>query len=909
MRTSYHTLSAVETIQRLETDREQGLSSEEARARLARDGFNELEPPKRTPLWKTFVMQFNDFMIWVLLAAVAISLFEGQVVEGIAIVSILLINALLGVFQEYRAEQALEALKEMSAPTAMVQRGGDIVSIPAKELVVGDVVLLESGNKIPADGRLIQAGALRCEEAALTGESKPSRKSVDMVADENSSLGDRENMVFSGTSVAVGHGQFVVTGTGTGTEMGHIARLIAETEENDTPLQVELERVGKRIAIMILAIAAMVFVVDLLQGEGLSESLLVAIALAVAAIPEGLPAIVTIALSLGVRQMAQSNAIVKKLHAVETLGSTSFICSDKTGTLTQNVMTVREILVGVKSATVEPDTGVAVAGDPINQSDEALLFDIALSCNDARYDAHGDLIGDPTETALTAAAKICHPAQVVRDRIGEVPFSSDRKRMSTIHTRSEGDRHVYTKGGVDVVLALCDQALIDGSVVALTPALQAQIMEANERLASLGSRTLAFAYRALGANEALEGDHIERGLTYVGVMAMLDPPRPEVTDSIAQCHSAGITVAMITGDHALTARAIAAEVGLPTDTPVVTGSELEALSDDELLEIAQHTYIYARVNPEHKIRIVRALKRHGHIVAMTGDGVNDAPALKAADIGVAMGMVGTDVSREAADMVLADDNFATIVKAVKQGRVVFDNLRKSILFLMSCNMSEVLIVFITALLPITSLLPQSEAAGLKGPALLALQLLWINLVTDSLPALALGIDPGSDRVMQRSPRDPKESILAARTLMQTFWQGLFITIGALVMYYGSALGWFGPTDPAHSQTMLLTVVVLSQLLHAFSFRSSTKSIFSLETLKNKWLIMAAVGSMALHMLIIYVPPLQTVFSTASLDGRDWIEVMLATLIPLILNDIYKLVVSKKRAAQRSSEQALSHALA
>jgi len=893
MPTPSYMLSAEDTINQFKTDFARGLSDSEVLTRRNEYGLNELEPPKTTPLWRTFLEQFNDFMIWILMGAVVISLYEGQIPEGIAIIVVLTINAMLGTFQEYRAGQALEALKEMSAPTAMVVRDGDTISIPAKELVPGDIVLLESGNTIPADGRLIEVGALRTEEAALTGESKPSRKDVNLVAEENSPLGDRANMVFSGTTVAVGRGRYVVTGTGTATEMGNIARLIADAEEGRTPLQVELAKVSKRITLMVLLVAVMVFGVDLFQGNPISVSLLVAISLAVAAIPEGLPAVVTITLSLGVKKMAQENAIVKKLHAVETLGSTSFICSDKTGTLTQNVMTVREILIGIKEAIVDPEKGVVGTDEGISKDDEARLFDIALSANDASYDAHDKLIGDPTETALVAAAHTRLATHEARTRIGEIPFDSDRKRMSTIHEDANGVREVYTKGGVDVVLALCDRALIDGSIVPMTDRLMEQILKANENFAASGNRTLAFAYRPFNHDEALEGDHIERGLVYVGIMAMLDPPRPEVVGSIAECHNAGIAVAMITGDHALTAKAIAAEVGLPTDTPVITGPDLERMTDDELYEIVQDTHIYARVNPEHKIRIVQALKRHGHIVAMTGDGVNDAPALKSADIGVAMGVVGTDVSREAADMILADDNFATIVKAVEQGRIVFDNLRKSILFLLSCNMSLVLIVFIIALFPAASLLPESQRLILAGPALLALQLLWINMVTDSLPALALGVDPGSDRVMSRKPRDPKESILNGRSMLQVAVQGMIIAAAALVMYYGSILGWFGPFDPSHAQTMLFTVAVLAQLLHAFSFRSATKSIFSLETLKNKWLIMATVGAFILHLGVIYLPFLQDIFHTVALNGRDWVEVLLAALVPLILIDAYKLLTRPK----------------
>ena len=902
MDTPFYTLSVADTVARLETDPTSGLTSAEAHARLAQYGPNELEHAQKTPLWRSFLEQFTDFMIWVLLGAVGISLFEGQYVEGGAIVAILLINAVLGVFQEYRAGQALEALKEMSAPSALAVRDGELVTLDARELVPGDIVSIETGNKIPADGRLIETAALRCEEAALTGESKPARKDAEALPALDSPLGDRTDMVFAGTSVSVGRGLYAVTETGTHTEMGTIARLMEEAEEGSTPLQIELNRVGKRIALLVLAVCAIVFIVDMVQGIDFSESLLVAISLAVAAIPEGLPAIVTIALALGVKRMAEQHAIVKKLPAVETLGSTSFICSDKTGTLTQNVMTVRDALVGLTPVVIRPDEGLTFQQGPANPDDEALLFDIALSTNDARYNAEHVLIGDPTETALVVAAHARHADAIARVRIGEIPFSSDRKRMATIHEDEHGKREVYVKGGVDVILSLCDRARINGEIVELTPALIDTIMAFNEGFAAQGNRTLAFAYRPFASDEELEGDHIERGLIFVGIMAMLDPPRPEVVASVREAYEAGIDIAMITGDHALTARAIATEIGLPTDTPVITGPELENMTDEELFEIVNDTHIYARVNPEHKIRIVSALKRHGHIVAMTGDGVNDAPALKAADIGVAMGLVGTDVSREAADMVLSDDNFATIVKAVEQGRIVFDNLRKSILFLLSCNMSEVLIVFLTALFPLARLFPESDAAGLVGPALLPVQLLLINLVTDSMPALALGVDPGSKRVMQRKPRNPDESILSARSLSRIVVQGALITLGALTAYYGSAWGWFGETDPHHTQTMLLTAIVLMQLMHAFTFRSSTRSIFSAETFKNKWLNAAFVGSLLVHIGIIYLPFMQRIFRTAPLDFVDWFQVLLAVLVPLVLIDIHKLLTREKKEGKNKHER-------
>jgi len=567
------------------------------------------------------------------------------------------------------------------------------------------------------------------------------------------------------------------------------------------------------------------------------------------------------------------------LHAVETLGSTTFICSDKTGTLTKNEMTVKRMMVGTDLVHLLPDFGMEPQDRDPSRADRELLLEIASSCNDARFGAEGELLGDPTETALIVAADRIQHDNVRPRRIGEVPFDSERKRMTTVHAM-DGSRVAYMKGGTDVVLSLCERALLRGEIVELTGELRDELQRANAELAGQGFRTLAFACRELAEGEPDEGEEIERAMVYVGILGLQDPPRPEVTAAIEECHKAGIHVAMVTGDHGLTAEAIGREIGLASGERVVTGVELEKMSDDELFDIVQDIRIYARVNPEHKLRIVDALKRHGEVVAMTGDGVNDAPALKRADIGVAMGRVGTDVSREAADMVLADDNFATIVEAVREGRVVFENLRKFILFLLSCNMSEVLIIFTTALLA-------------PEPALLPLQILWINLVTDGLPALALGVDPGSPRVMDRKPRSADESILTKSRQLQVLWQGALITVGALVMYLGVEFSWFAVDSARHAQTMLFTTIVLAQLIHSFNFRSSTKSVFSIESFKNKWLLMAFGGSMALHSLVIYVPAMQRVFKTQPLGIHDWMAVVLAALVPIVLIDITKLAISRK----------------
>ncbi len=891
----WHTLPADEVASLLGTDLERGLTAKEAAARLASDGPNRLRAEERGGAIRMFLGQFNDFMIWVLFVAVLLSAAEGQIPEAVAIMAILLLNGVLGFTQEYRAERAMEALKRMAAPEASVIRDGLEFSVPAEDLVVGDVVLLSSGDRIPADGRLAEVAALRVDEASLTGESHGSSKDAQALADQTLPLGDRRDMVFAGTAVTLGRGRLLVTSTGQDTEMGHIAELLAEQKSEPTPLQNELRGVGKRIAVAVLVIAAIVFAVGIIRAwlsmgggsfgtlltasfiKALTLNLLVAISLAVAAIPEGLPAIVTVSLSLGVRLMARRNAIVRKLHAVETLGSTTFICTDKTGTLTRNEMVVRRMIVGTDRADILPDWAIRpVEGLPY-PADRELLLTIAASCNDSRFGADGRLIGDPTETALVVAADRLSGDRVRPTRVYEIPFDSERKRMTTVHEL--GDASVaYTKGAPDIVLALCTTARLAGRTVPMTSDLAARLHSMNEDLAATGHRTLAFAMRELGTGDPTDEEGLEQELTYVGILGMVDPPRAEVPAAIAACHRAGIHVAMVTGDHALTAAAIGAEIGLLEGKRVVTGVELEAMSDEDLYRAVEDIRIYARVNPEHKLRIVDALQRRGHVVAMTGDGVNDAPALKKADIGVAMGQIGTDVSREAADMVLADDDFATIVEAIRHGRIVFANIRKFILFLLSCNASEVLIVFIGSFLT-------------ANPVLLPLQLLWNNLVTDGLPALALGVDPGSPRVMDAPPRSAHEGILTRPNQRQVIVQGALITVGALGVYVWGE--WFAPGHRYQlGQTMLLTTMVLTQLLHSISFRSTRRSIWSAESLRNRWLVLALAGSFAAHLVVLYAPAVSTIFKTVPLGLTDWGAVLVASAIPLVLMDAVKVLSAR-----------------
>lgn len=891
---AWTTVEAEETIRRFETDIEKGLTAKVADERLQHYGPNRLHEQKSTPKWKVFVSQFQDFMIYVLFVAVIIAAFEGQVVEAIAILTILLINGVLGFVQEYRAEQALEALKSMSAATASVIRDGNEIELETSLLVPGDIVLLESGDTIPSDGRLVEVGSLRTVESALTGESETVRKEIYSCEGESVPLGDQRNMVFSGTSVAVGRGKFVVTATGQETEMGKIATLLHETEEDPTPIQIELDRVGKRVAIIVLVIAALVFfeevylstrgmagsLADLMAlpefRENLTEGLLVAVSLAVAAIPEGLPAIVTMALSMGVRNMAEQNAIVKKLHAVETLGSTTYICSDKTGTLTLNKMSTRRLLVGKSEVIVEGDTYENAAGNTARAQDLELLLLSGAACNDAHYTASGELVGDPTETALVAAAYNLLDEVAIPSRVAEVPFDSDRKRMTTVH-EVDGGLRAFTKGGFDTTLPYCSHALIDGQVVALDESLRTELDSINAKLAAQGLRTLAFAYRDLPAGIDLEDDQaIETDLIYIGIMGLQDPARPEVPLSVETARKAGISVVMVTGDHALTARAIADEIGILGEKEVVTGPELEAMSDEELARRVEHISVYARVNPEHKIRIVSALKERNHIVAMTGDGVNDAPALKRADIGVAMGIVGTDVTREAADMVLADDNFATIVAAIKQGRNVFDNLKKVILFLLSCNMSEVLVISLTSFFT-------------PAAALLPLQILWINLITDGLPALALGVDPAEKGSMERKPRNTSEPILTGRAWGKIIWQGFVLSIFPIILGYVIAPQ-MGVSNEA-ARTMLFTTLVVSQLFHTLNFRSPRQTVFSRESFKNKWLVRAIAGSFVLQLILIYTPAAERLFQVTPLTINEWIAVLGVSLASVMVLDFSKLFIN------------------
>ena len=909
----------------LATNAEPGLSQEEARARLEQHGNNELESEKPPPAWKQFLAQFKDMLVILLLVATAISatvwLYERDSIlpyEAIAILSIVVLNGVLGYLQERRAERAVAALRAMSAANATVIRDGQQQRVPASTLVPGDILLIEEGDTIPADARLTYCAALQTAEAALTGESLPISKAIEPIR-EDVGIGDRHNMLFSGTAATYGRGQAVVTATGMQTEMGRIARLLQRTQSEATPLQKELDRTGKRLGLIVLAIAMVMVVTIILVEEvrGLAamvDALILGVALAVAAVPEGLPAVVTLVLSIGVQRMAQRHAIIRRLSAVETLGSATVIASDKTGTLTKNEMTVRTVVTA--SGRVElSGTGYTPRGEMhhigTKGSDESLRLEVqrtlvaADRANNAVLQQHEErwiVQGDPTEGALIVAArKAGLEAAMLNARFGrvaEVPFSSERKLMSTIHSDADKLENliVFTKGAPDVLLARCSLELVGLEVKPLTQERREAIGKANEDLAGRAMRTLGLACRSLAKNELAltkdATDGIERDLVFLGLVGMIDPPRQEGRDAVARAKAAGIRTIMITGDHPKTAASIARELGILTNELVVTGTELEILTDEGFEQTVQRASVYARVNPEHKLRLVKALQRNGAVVAMTGDGVNDAPALKAADIGVAMGISGTDVSKEAADMVLTDDNFASIVAAVEEGRSIFSNIQKFLRYLFSSNTGEVLTMFFGVLLAETiGLTPSHE--GLVLP-LLATQLLWINLVTDGPPALALGVDPASSQVMNRPPRAQGTGVITRRMWYGIAFVGVIMAVGTLLVLDAALPGGVieGAGEIRYAQTMAFTTLVLFQLFNVFNARSDDRSAFP-DLFKNSWLWGAVAFSLGLHVLVIYLPPLQVAFSTVSLSLGDWAQCVGVASSVLWLRELDKLIRRRK----------------
>jgi Ca2+-transporting ATPase len=890
-----------EVLGSLGTDPRHGLSEAEAWARLERHGRNELAAEPAVPAWRKFLAQFQDALVILLVLATLISaglwLYERDTTlpyEALAILGVVLLNAVMGYVQEARAESAVAALRQMAAAHARVMRAGEQRNVPAVEVVPGDILLLEEGDRVPADARLAHVASLQTAEAVLTGESLPVAKDAAPLEGE-APIGDRANMVFSGTTVTYGRARAVVVATGMRTEMGRIAGMLRETPTDTTPLQRELDRVGKTLGLVVLLIAAVMIATILLVEDvhgfsAIVDVLILGVALAVAAVPEGLPAVVTAVLSIGVQRMARRNAIVRRLAAVETLGSANVIASDKTGTLTKNEMTVRAV-VTASGAVSFAGTGYApegeVARDGGGPLDGALRTEIertltvADRANNAmlrRHDGRWTIQGDPTEGALIVAARkagLDAAALGARfDRVAEVPFSSERKLMSTVHADAERQERVlvFTKGAPDVLLPRCSQELTGEATRPLDDQRRRQILAANEELAGRALRTLGIAYRSLPA-EALALDQVdervERDLVFAGLVGMIDPPRDEAKDAVARAKAAGIRPLMITGDHPKTAAVVAAELGIDSKGPALTGADLDRLSDAALLGAVQDVSVYARVNPEHKLRIVRALQRDGAIVAMTGDGVNDAPALKTADIGIAMGMAGTDVSRQAADMVLADDNFASIVAAVEEGRAIFSNIRKFLRYLLSSNIGEVLTMFFGVLL--ARVIGLRAEDGILVLPLLATQLLWTNLVTDGAPALALGLDPADADVMQARPRPRREGVITARMWAGILSVGCVMAAGTLLVLDAALPGGLieGSGSLRHGQTMAFTTLVLFQLYNVFNARSDVRSAFS-GLFRNRWLWGAVGLSLALQVAVVHTPFLQQAFSTTPLSIGDWL---------------------------------------
>ncbi len=893
----YYNNSVEEVVHVLHTSLESGLSSEEAKKRLEQHGYNEFEKKKHKSLFVKFLEQFKSFMIIVLLIAAVISGIVGYMngegfTDAVIILAIIVLNACIGVAQEAKAEKSMDALEKMSAPHCKVIRNGQVEVIESRNLVPGDMVVLDTGDSIPADLRLAEAINLKVMDAALTGESVPEEKFTEAIEQEDVPLGDRDNLGFSSSTVTYGRGKGIVIGTGMHTEVGKIAAMIQSVPDTKTPMQQKLDQLGKFLGIAALIICALIFIVGWIHGKEPLEMFMIAVSLAAAAIPEGLPAVSTIVLAVGVQRLVKKNAIVRTLPAVETLGSTSVICSDKTGTLTQNRMTVVRLYADGNIIDISKNLS------SLNSGQESLLHTSILA-NDAKLSQENGqwkTTGDPTETALLDIGLrfqlVKDALEAIMPRVAEIPFDSERKMMTTVHRKSDSELVVYTKGGLDEVLDCCDSLLFDGQERPLTADERKNIKAANETMAKSALRVLATAYKHIPELPAkVESATLEKGLTFIGMVGMIDPPREEVKMAVDKCRSAGIKPVMITGDHKITAVAIADALGIkqPEDK-AYTGIDVEKMSDADLKAHVEEIAVYARVSPEHKVRIVKAFQSRNEIVAMTGDGVNDAPALKLADIGVAMGVVGTDVSKEAADIVLTDDNFATIVTAVEEGRRIYDNILKAIQFMLSTNIGEVLVLFIAVL------------ANWATP-LLPIHILWINLVTDSLPALALSVDPADSDIMQRKPVDSRQGIMNRTFATRVFLQGGMIGLLSLAafvvgMYTGNTVQGMTFMDfmkalpdlpnTAVAQTMTFAVLAFSQLAHVFNVRSVRHSAFR-NMFKNGYLL-GAIAIVAILMLsVLEIPALHDIFHLALLNPIQWIWVVCLSVAPLVIVELLKCI--------------------
>ncbi|WP_338850776.1 calcium-transporting P-type ATPase, PMR1-type [Clostridium perfringens] len=857
-----------EILQELDVDEKNGLSSTEALRRLEKYGKNKLETKKKKTLFKQFLSQLKDVMIYILIIAAMISAFLGEISDALIILLVIIINAVIGVIQESKAEKALDALKELSTPKALVKRDGSLKEILSEDIVPGDIVIIDAGRYIPGDLRLIDTANLKIEESAFTGESVPSEKDASFLPDKEIPIGDQNNMAFMSTLATYGRGVGVVVGTGMNTEIGKIAKMIEQEENDETPLQKKLSELGKILGFLAVGICILIFIISFFQGRDLLEMFLTSISLAVAAIPEGLPAIVAIVLALGVQRMVKKNAIIRKLPAVETLGSVSIICSDKTGTLTQNKMTVTTVYTN--------DSYIKESEFNLNDNESKLLVDCMVLCNDATYSEKSQT-GDPNEIALLESP---FKLNILKEklekefkRIDEIPFDSDRKLMTTVNLVDDKKARVFTKGALDSILSICNKISINGKLLDFTKEYKAKVLENSNIMSDKALRVLAFAYKDI-SKENIVLDSLEKDLVFIGMVGMIDPPRLEVKDSIKLCKSAGITPVMITGDHKNTAFAIANELGIAEDiSQAITGHEIDKFKEEEFNEKIINYRVFARVSPEHKVKIVKAFKSHGNIVSMTGDGVNDAPSLKAADIGVAMGITGTDVSKGASDMILTDDNFSTIVSAVEEGRKIYLNIKKSIVFLLSCNLGEILTLFTAILLNWNS-------------PLQPIHILWVNLITDSFPALALGVDKTKEDVMNNPPRNPKESIFVKSDKIQLIING--VLIGGITLFAFKLGERLYADSLIHAQTMAFVVLSVSQLFLSLSLRSNTKSAFSLGIFSNKYLVYSILLGIFLQVIIISISFIANIFKVTPLLLYDWIVVILVSLIPFAINEILKL---------------------
>jgi Ca2+-transporting ATPase len=920
----WHSLTADEVLRELETDGKAGLTAQEAGRRLQRYGCNELQERPRPGFWQMLLAQFNNFVIWILIVASIISALLGDYIEATAILAIVALNAIVGVIQEGKAEEALAALKKMAAPDAHVIRDGHRITIPARELVPGDLVLLEAGNYVPTDVRLLESVNLKIDEASLTGESFPIQKKADFIPPADAVLGDRKNMAYMGTMVTYGRGRAVVVASGMNTEMGEIAEMIQSYEEEPTPLQTRLDQLGKWLGWGSLIICGLVFLVALVRDtnwaaasqvgflnylkteqETIVELFLVAVSLAIAAVPEGLPAIVTVNLAIGMREMAKRNALIRRLQAVETLGSASIICSDKTGTLTQNEMTAVQLSVwGVQLRVTgegyhpvghfeHEDAGKLV--NPADYPDVGTLLRGALLCSDATLERLDDrdelaglrMVGDPTEGALVVAAAKANmwreKSEMNYPRVAEVPFDSARKRMSTIHQDVDGRGYVvFVKGAPDIILDLCTHALRQGDRVPIDDSIRRRIVQANQDMAQSALRILAVAYRELAELPAeITSETIEKELVFVGLIGMIDPPRPEVSPAMETARQAGIRTVMVTGDYPLTARAIGEQIGLlRPGGRVITGAELGQMSQTDLVAVAHEVDVFARVSPEHKVRIVEGFKELGQVVAMTGDGVNDAPALKRANIGVAMGITGTDVSKETADMVLTDDNYVSIVNAVRQGRIIYANIRKFVYYLLSCNLAEIATIFIATVI------------GWSSP-LTPIQLLWLNLLTDGAPALALGVEKGDPDIMARPPRPPDQPVINREMRLGMVIQTIAITAVVLVAYWlglkeGETLhGVASPEAITLARSMAFITLSASELFRAYTARSEFFSLFGIGVFSNKAMQYAVGASIVLLLAVVYLPFMNPIFDTVPISLLEWVEMLPLILLPSIAAELTK----------------------